>query len=370
MAGFGTRLGSDPPLSECPEPIAIVGMGCRWPGGVENTSELWELLKAKQDGWSEFSKDRINLDGFYHPNGQRPGTMYTRGGHLLRGDTRDFDHSFFGISAKEAMALDPSQRKLLEVTYEAVENAGESLEKFSGSKTGVFVGNFNNEHQIMQYRDPDHTLPYVVTGGGPTILSNRINYVFNLQGPSLVVDTACSASMYALHLAVLAIRSGDCEAAIVAGANVILGPDNQIFTTKLGAVSPTSRCHTFDISADGYSRAEGFGAIYLKKLSDAVSQGDPIRAVVRGTSFNANGKTGGISHPSPDGQEAVIRQAYKASGGLNPDLTGYVECHGTGTPVGDPIEVSAVGRVFSPGRKDEPLLIGSVCCVVLSKLLV
>lgn len=176
--------------------------------------------------------------------------------------------------------------------------------------------------------------------------------------------------MYALHLAVLAIRSGDCEAAIVAGANVILGPDNQIFTTKLGAVSPTSRCHTFDISADGYSRAEGFGAIYLKKLSDAVSQGDPIRAVVRGTSFNANGKTGGISHPSPDGQEAVIRQAYKASGGLNPDLTGYVECHGTGTPVGDPIEVSAVGRVFSAGRKDEPLLIGSVCCVVLSKLLV
>ncbi|KGO64075.1 Acyl transferase/acyl hydrolase/lysophospholipase [Penicillium italicum] len=360
MAGTGTRLGFDPPLSECPEPIAIVGMGCRWPGGVENTSQLWDLLKAKQDGWSEFSEDRINLDGFYHPNRQRPGTMYTRGGHLLRGDTRDFDHSFFGISATEAMTLDPSQRKLLEVTYEAVENAGESLEKFSGSKTGVFVGNFNNEQQIMQHRDPDHTLPYVVTGSGPTILSNRINYVFNLQGPSLVVDTACSASMYALHLAVLAIRSGDCEAAIVAGANVILGPDNQILTTKLGAASPTSRCHTFDISADGYSRAEGFGAIYLKKLSNAVSQGDPIRAVVRGTSFNANGKTGGISHPSPDGQEAVIRQAYKASGGLNPDLTGYVECHGTGTPVGDPIEVSAVGRVFSPGRKDEPLLIGSI----------
>ncbi|EED13647.1 polyketide synthase, putative [Talaromyces stipitatus ATCC 10500] len=351
---------SDPPLSACPEPIAIVGMGCRWPGGVENSSQLWDLLKEKRDGWSEFSKDRINVDGFYHPHGQRPGSMYTRGGHLLQGDSRDFDHSFFGITTTEAMAMDPSQRKLLEVTYEAVENAGEPLEKFFGSRTGVFVGNFNNEHQIMQYRDPDHTLPYAVTGGGPTILSNRINYVFNLSGPSLVVDTACSASMYALHLAVMALRGGDCDAAVVAGANVILGPDNQLFTTKLGAVSPTSRCHTFDASADGYSRAEGFGAIYLKRLSDAIASEDPIRAVVRGTSFNANGKTGGISHPSAEGQEAVIRQAYKAAGGLHPDLTGYAECHGTGTPVGDPIEVSAIGRVFSPGRKDNPLLIGSI----------
>ncbi|KAI6777704.1 Beta-ketoacyl synthase [Emericellopsis cladophorae] len=351
---------SDPPLSECPELIAIVGMGCRWPGGVRTTSQLWDLLREERDGWSEFKKDRINVDGFYHPNGKRQGSMYTRGGHVLEEDTRNFDHSFFGISATEAMALDPSQRKLLEVTYEAVESAGEPLENFSGSRTGVFVGNFNNEHQLMQYRDPDHTLPYVVTGGGPTILSNRINYVFNLSGPSLMVDTACSASMYALHLAVTAIRNDDCDAAIVAGANVILGPDNQIFTTKLGAVSPTSRCHTFDIAADGYSRAEGFGALYLKKLSDAVAQGDPIRAVIRGTSFNANGKTGGISHPSPDGQEAVIRQAYKAAGGLNPDLTGYAECHGTGTPVGDPIEASAVGRVFSKGRTDDPLLIGSI----------
>ncbi|KAI1311169.1 putative polyketide synthase [Xylaria venustula] len=350
----------DPPLSSCPEPIAIVGMGCRWPGGVRNPSQLWDLLKEERDGWSEFPQDRINVGGFYHPDGQRPGSMYTRGGHLIKEDTRDFDHSFFGITATEAMALDPSQRKLVEVTYEAVESAGEPLEKFFGSRTGVFVGNFNNEHQLMQYRDPDHTLPYVVTGGGPTILSNRINYVFNLTGPSLMVDTACSASMYALHLAVTSIRNGDCDAAIVAGANVILGPDNQLFTTKLGAVSPTSRCHTFDIAADGYSRAEGFGAIYLKKLSDAVSQGDPIRAIVRGTSFNANGKTGGISHPSPDGQEAVIRQAYKAAGGLNPDLTGYAEAHGTGTPVGDPIEVSAIGRVFSSGRKDDPLLIGSI----------
>jgi acyl transferase domain-containing protein len=166
--------------------------------------------------------------------------------------------------------------------------------------------------------------------------------------------------MYALHLAVISLRNGDCDAAIVAGSNLILGPENQIFVSRLGAASPTSKCHTFDIAADGYGRAEGFGAIYLKRATDAINANDPIRALIRGTSFNANGKTGGISHPSAKGQEAVIRQAYKAAGELDPNLTGYFECHGTGTPVGDPIEVSAIGQVFASGRGDSPLLIGSV----------
>ncbi|KAI1124384.1 putative polyketide synthase [Nemania abortiva] len=350
----------EPLGSQCSDPIAIVGMGCRWPGGVHNPSQLWELLKEKRDGWVEFDSSRINLDGFYHPNGQRPGSMYTKGAHLLQEDPRNFNHAFFGISATEAMSMDPSQRKLLEVIYEAFENAGEPWQKFSGSRTGVFVGNFNNEHQVMQFRDPDHPLPYVVTGGGATILSNRINYVFNLRGPSMVIDTACSASMYALHVAIMSIQNGDCDAAVVASGNLILTPDAQLFTTKLGAISPTSRSHTFDVSADGYSRAEGFGALYIKRLSDAVANGDPIRAVVRGTAYNANGKTGGISHPDADGQEAVIRQAYKAAGNLPLSSTGYFECHGTGTPVGDPIEVSALGRVFASVRQDDPMLIGSI----------
>jgi acyl transferase domain-containing protein len=176
---------------------------------------------------------------------------------------------------------------------------------------------------------------------------------------SMVIDTACSASMYALHLAILSLRNGDCDAAIVGSGNLILNPDAQLFTTKLNAISPTSRSHTFDAAADGYSRAEGFGAIYIKRLSDALALGDPIRAIVRGTSYNSNGKTGGISHPSPDGQEAVIRQAYKAAG-LDTSGTGYFECHGTGTPVGDPIEVAAIGRVFATVNQDKPLLIGSV----------
>ncbi|KAI0198016.1 putative polyketide synthase [Astrocystis sublimbata] len=342
-----------------PEPIAIVGIGCRWPGGVKDLSQLWDLLAEGRDGWSKFKPDHINLDGFYHPNGQRPGSMFTEGAHLLQEDPRLFDHAFFGITAAEAMSMDPSQRKLLEVTYEAFENAGEPWHKFSGSRTGVFIGNFNNEHQVMQFRDLDHPLPYVVTGGGATILSNRISHVFNLRGPSMVVDTACSASMYALHLAVLSLRNGDCDAAIVGGGNLILSPDAQLFTTKLNAISPTSRSHTFDASADGYARAEGFGAIYIKRLSDALAQGDPIRAVIRATSFNHNGKTAGISHPSPEGQEAVIRQAYRTAG-LDFSDTGYFECHGTGTPVGDPIEVTAIGRVFASVNQEEPLLIGSI----------
>ena len=173
----------------CPLSHALVSnllKGCRWPGGVRSPSQLWDLLKEERDGYAEFSEDRINVDAFYHPDGQRPGSMYTRGGFLLNENTRDFDQTFFGITATEAMAIDPSQRKLLEVTYEAIESAGIPLERFTGTKTGVFVGNFNNEHQMMQYRDQQQTLPYVVTGGGPTILSNRINYVFNLQGPRFV----------------------------------------------------------------------------------------------------------------------------------------------------------------------------------------
>ncbi|KAL8704809.1 MAG: hypothetical protein Q9201_002041 [Fulgogasparrea decipioides] len=363
MPGFPSTtkvFGKDPSPSECPEPIAIVGMACRWPGDASNPSKLWDLLLQKRSGYTEFDDSKLHLDGFYHPNQHRPGSIFTKGGYFLKEDPKLFDHSFFGITPVEAMTMDPAQRKLLEVTYEAFENAGEPWDTFSGSNTGVFVGNFNYDHQLMQVRDADHPLPYVTTGGGITILSNRLNYVFNLHGPSMTLDTACSSSMYALHLAVASIRSGECKSAIVGGSNLVLGPEAQLFTTKLGAISPTSMCHTFDASADGYARADGFGALYVKKLSDALANKDPVRAVIRATAINANGRTGGISHPSPEGQEAVMRRAYEAAGGLDPDLTGYFECHGTGTAVGDPLEVSAVGKLFASGRQEEPLLIGSI----------
>ncbi|KAL9047293.1 MAG: hypothetical protein Q9214_000093 [Letrouitia sp. 1 TL-2023] len=331
-----------------------------WPGDASNPSKLWDLLVQKRSGYTQFDNKKLNLSGFYHPNQHRPGSIFTKGGYFLKEDPKLFDHGFFGITPMEAMTMDPAQRKLLEVTYEAFENAGESWDTFSGSNTGVFVGNFNYDHQLMQVRDADHQLPYMTTGGGITILSNRINYVFNLNGPSMTLDTACSSSMYALHIAVSSIRSGECASAIVGGSNLILGPEAQLFTTKLGAISPTSMCHTFDAAADGYARADGFGVLYIKKLSDALANNDPIRSVIRATSINANGRTGGISHPSPEGQEAVMRRAYETAGGLDPNLTGYFECHGTGTAVGDPLEVSAIGKIFAPGRQDEPLLIGSI----------
>ncbi|KAF2740098.1 ketoacyl-synt-domain-containing protein [Polyplosphaeria fusca] len=345
--------------SPSPEPIAIVGMGCRLPGDVSSPSDLWELLMAERTGFREFGEDNINVNGFYHPDVQRPGSISDKGACLLNEDARLFDHAFFGVNSSIATTMDPSQRKMLEVSYEAFESAGEPWEKFSGSRVGVFVGNMNGDHNTMQKYGFDFPLAQASTGGSQAILSNRINHVFNLRGPSVTVDTACSSSLYALHIAVQSIRNGDCDGAIVGGCNLINAVETHALTVKLGILSPTSTCHTFDEAADGYCRAEGFGALYLKRYSDAVSGRYPIRALVRGTALNSNGRTAGISHPSVDGQEALIRQAYN-NAALPTSQTGYVECHGTGTPIGDPIEVAAVGKVFGPERKQAPLLIGSV----------
>ncbi|KAL7623513.1 hypothetical protein AAE478_007196 [Parahypoxylon ruwenzoriense] len=356
-------MSSQPEFNGKPEPIAIVGLGCRWPGGVRDAPGLWELLKNKRSGYREFDAPRFSAKGFYHPNPDRPGTMATRGGFLVDEDPRLFDPAFFGMTGLEVENMDASQRKLLEVVYEAIENAGETWESISGSRTGVFVGNFSFDHWVTQARDWDRPRPYALTGASTSILSNRISYIFNLHGPSLALDTACSSSMYAVHMAVNAIRNGDCDSAIVAASNWIMDPGLQMALDKLGALSPTSTCHTFDASADGYARGEGFAALYFKKASLAVDDGSPIRALIRGTAVNANGRTGGITRPSAAGQEAVIRKAYQNAGDLPLSDTTYFEIHGTGTPVGDPIEVSAVGNVFSSVRSDSPedrLLIGSV----------
>ncbi|KAI0394195.1 hypothetical protein F5Y17DRAFT_476000 [Xylariaceae sp. FL0594] len=321
-------------------PVAIVGMGCRWPGGVRSPSDMWELLKNKRDGWREFDEPRFSSRGYYHPNQDRPGTVSTNGGFLVDEDPRLFDHTFFGMTAIEVETMDPSQRKLLEVVYEAFEGAGESLESISGSNTGVFIGNFSLDHWMMQARDWDFPRPYATTGAATSILANCISYIFNLKGPSLAIDTACSSSMYAIHLAVNAIRNGDCDSAIVAASNWLVDPSLQLALNKLGALSPTSRKSTL-----------------------ALSLGSPIRAFIRGTAINANGRTGGITRPNAAGQEAVIRKAYENAGNLSPSDTTYFECHGTGTPVGDPIEVLTVGSVFSSFRSTSPgdrLLLGSV----------
>ncbi|KAK8072648.1 hypothetical protein PG996_005996 [Apiospora saccharicola] len=332
-------MDSTPDLDGQHEPVSIVGMGCRWAGGVSSPTGLWELLRNNRDGWREFDEPRFSAKGFYHPNQDRPGSLRTRGGFLVKEDARLFDNDFFGIADREVETMDPSQRKLLEVVYEAFENGGETWESISNSRTGVYIGNFALDHILIQARDWESPKSHAATGADTSFLANRISHVFNLHGPSLAINTACSSSMYALHMAVSAIRNGDCDGAIVAAANWITDPSMQFVLDKLGALSPTSRCHTFDASADGYARGEGYAAIYLKKSSIAILEQLPIRAMIRGTAINANGRTGEVSHGPAR------------------------KCHGTGTQAGDTMEVEAIGNVFAssrPNTRKDRLLIGSV----------
>ncbi|KAI1768083.1 hypothetical protein GGR53DRAFT_518100 [Hypoxylon sp. FL1150] len=345
------------------EPIAVCGMSCRLPGGVDSDSSFWNMLVEKRTGQTpKVPASRFNIDAHYHENLDRPGSFNVAGGYFLDGRPEDFDPTFFNITPIEAQWLDPQQRKILEVTYECLASAGVTLESIAGSNTAVFVGSFTADYQQISIRDPDFRHNYAATGVDPGIISNRVGNIFNLNGPSFTINTACSSSIYALHNACHALRSRDCDAAIVGGVNLILTVDQHMNTAKLGILSPTSTCHTFDASADGYGRAEGAGALYVKRLADAIRDGDPIRGVVRSTAVNTNGKVEGmgITHPSIKGQERVVRMAYEKAN-LDPNLTVYAELHGTGTPVGDPIEVNAISRALNDTRpSDNPLLIGAV----------
>ncbi|RYC58310.1 hypothetical protein CHU98_g7900 [Xylaria longipes] len=313
------------------EPIAICGMSCRLPGGVDSPSSFWDMLIDKRTGQTpKVPASRFNIDAHYHHDRDRPGSFNVLGGYFLDGNPHDFDPSFFNVTPIEAQWLDPQQRRMLEVSYECLESAGVTLDQVAGSNTAVFVGSFTSD-----YRKGTNTF---------------------------TINTACSSSIYALHNACNALRARDCEAAIVGGVNLILTVDQQMNTAKLGVLSPTSACHTFDASADGYGRAEGAGALYVKRLSDAIKDGNPIRAVIRATAVNTNGKVDGmgITYPSGKGQERVVRMAYEKAG-LDPRLTPYAELHGTGTPVGDPIEVRAISKALNDTRsRNEPLFIGAV----------
>ncbi|TVY18291.1 Reducing polyketide synthase DEP5 [Lachnellula arida] len=345
------------------EPIAIVGMACRLPGAVDSASSLWDLLVKKGSGQTpKVPKSRFNIDAHYHENLERPGSFNVLGGYFLEGLLENFDPTFFNITPVEAMWMDPQQRKMLEVSYECLESAGLTLDSVAGSNTAVFVGSFTSDYQQMSIKDPDFRHNYAATGVDPGIISNRIGNALNLAGPSFTINTACSSSIYAIHNACHALRARDCEAAIAGGVNLILTVDQHMNTAKLGILSPTSTCHTFDASADGYGRAEGAGALYLKRLSDAIRDGDPVRGVIRSSAVNTNGKVAGmgITHPSVAGQERVVRAAYKKAN-LDPSRTAYLECHGTGTPVGDPIEVRAVSKAMNDTRSTaKPLLVGAI----------
>nr|ALQ32794.1 putative polyketide synthase [Fusarium bulbicola] len=340
------------------DPVCIVGMACRLPGGIRSPDDLWDFMIQKKSAYGPVPADRYNIDGFYHPQSNRSGATNVPGGYFINEDVRQFDNAFFDINNLEATYMDPQQRKILEVVYECLVSSGTSMEAVAGSNTGVYVANFTVDYQHLQLRDPDYLHRYVTTGSGATIMSNRISHAFNLHGPSLSVDTACSSSIYALHQAIKAIKAGDCDSAIVASANLILSPEPHIAAAKSGVLSSTGMCLTFDESANGYGRAEGVNSIYIKRVSAAVKDGNPIRAVIRGSALNANGRTPGISLPDSDFQELAMRKAYQDAN-LDVSGTDYVECHGTGTAIGDPIEVEAIGRVFDRGSGSQ-LLLGSV----------
>lgn len=322
------------------------------------------MINKKTGQTPKVPSSRFNIDAHFHKNNDRPGSFGVLGGYFLNGDLSEFDPGLFNITPIEAMWMDPQQRKLLEVVYEALESSGTSLDAISGTRTAVFAASFTADWQQMAFKEPSFRHSLAATGVDPGIISNRISHVFNLNGPSIVVNTACSSSVYALHNACNALRNNEAEGAIVGGVNLIITVDQHMNTAKLGVLSPTSTCHTFDESADGYGRADAVGAVYLKRLSDAIRDGDPIRGVIRSSAVNSNGKVPavGITHPNREGQADVISHAYKRGGDLDPRLTGYFECHGTGTPVGDPLEVHAVSMAMNKNRApdDDPLWIGAV----------
>lgn len=345
-----------------PEPIAIIGMSCRFPGGASEPSRLWDALAEGKSAWSEVPEDRFNAKAFHHTRDPHPSTTNTTGGHFLDNDLAKFDCSFFEIKPTEARALDPQQRLALELAYEAFENAGQTIPKLWGSNTGVYMGQWSSDYSEILARDPEYQEPYHTLGIGPAITSNRLSYFFNLRGPSYTVDTGCSASLVALHNAVQSLRSGESTMSVVGGVNVILDPQRFTYQSKLKMFSPDGRSFSFDERANGYGRGEGCGCVVLKPLSLAIRDGDRIRAVIRNSALNQDGRTPqGISVPSMEAQEELMRRAY-AEVGLDPVETDYVEAHGTGTAVGDPIETEAIAKVLARPRASSqgPLPVGSV----------
>ncbi|KAK7209778.1 hypothetical protein V2G26_016956 [Clonostachys chloroleuca] len=340
--------------------IAVIGVGLRFPGDADSPEGLWRVLEGGESQWSEFPKDRLNIEGYFHPGGDRQGSISFKGAHFLKNDVSTFDAPFFSVSVDDARAIDPQQRLLLEVSYEALESAGIRKEDVEGSDTAVYVGSFVKDYEQICLRDPDWQPQYAATGNGIAIMANRISYAFNFHGPSMTIDTGCSGSLVAIHLAAKSLRNGECSLALAAGAGLILTPNTIMPMTALNFLSPDGKCFTFDGRANGYGRGEGVGVVVLKRLSDALRDNDTIRAVIRGTRVNQDGRTPGITLPSKEAQVDNIRSLY-TSVGLSFDQTAYVECHGTGTQAGDWRELKAVSETLARDRPiDRPIVVGSL----------
>ncbi|EGR49751.1 polyketide synthase [Trichoderma reesei QM6a] len=344
-----------------PMPIAIIGMSCRLSGGVSTIDDFWTMLSRSRDGWRPIPEDRFTTKAFYHPDPQKKGCFNNRGGYFMDGDLSTFDAPFFHITKQEAEAMDPQQRHLLECTYEALENAGLPKNAVSGSNMGVFIGGTSSDYRLGTLKEVGQIPMYDATGNHQSIQAGRISYYFNLHGPSFAADTACSSGLYALHLAVQSIRSGDSDSAIVAASSLHLQPHDMISMSLLGLFNEHGKTFAFDHRAkSGFARGEGTGCLILKPLHKALEDNDKIFSVIVNTGTNQDGKTTGLTNPSGEAQERLIRDVY-ARAGISPEDTGYVEAHGTGTRAGDPIEAHSIYRVFGAGRtKRTPLYMGSV----------
>ena len=342
--------------SVSPEPVAIIGIGCRYPGGANTPDAFWQMIRNGVDGITEVPKSRWDADAIYDPDVRVPNKTNTRWGGFLE-QVDQFDPQFFGIAPREVATMDPQQRLLLEVTWEALEDAGQIPEQLRGSKTGVFIGIGTHDYSIMLWQQPVND-PYATTGTGNCIAANRISYLFDFKGPSLAVDTACSSSSVAIHLACQSIWRGESEMAVAGGVNVLLLPTVTAGFSKGGFMSADGRCKSFDASADGYVRSEGSGIVVLKPLGEAIADKDTIYAVIRGSAVNQDGFSQGMAAPNAQAQSAVLRAAYQQAN-INPADVRYVEAHGTGTKLGDPVEAQALGAVLSEGRQDA-CVIGSV----------
>jgi myxalamid-type polyketide synthase MxaC len=340
------------------EPVAVIGMACRLPG-AEGPEAFWRLLEGGHSAITEIPRDRWPIEGFYDPDPRAPGRSVTKWGGFLPAMDR-FDARFFGISPREAAAMDPQQRLLLEVAWQALEDAGIAPDGLAGSRTGVFVGVATEDFSQVQLRSGElaDIDAYAFTGTAYSIAGGRISYVLGLQGPNISVDTACSSSLVTAHLACRSLRTGECDLALAGGANALLTPELFVYFSKLRAMAPDGRCKVFDAAANGYVRGEGAGMVVLKRLSDALRDRDRILGVIRGSAVLHDGQSSGLTAPNGAAQAAVIRAAL-ADAGLAPADVDYVQAHGTGTPLGDPVEANALGAAYRPGR-EEVLRIGSV----------
>ncbi len=338
------------------DPIAVIGLGCRFPGNAATPEGFWRILEAGTDAVREIPRERWDTEAYYDPDPAAPAKMSTRWAGLLD-QVDQFDGEFFGIAPREAAAMDPQQRLLLEVAWEAFSDAGYPPESLSDSTTGVFFAVYNSDYARLQFSDPLTIGAHTSSGTSHGVAAGRLSYLLNLHGPSIAIDTACSSSLVAIHLACQSLRAGECSLAIAGGVSLLLTPEETVSLSKWGMLAPDGRCKTFDASANGFVRGEGCGIVTLKRLADAISDGDRIYAVIRGSAVNQDGRSAVLTAPNGLAQQAVLRQALNNARVTGDQLT-YVEAHGTGTALGDPIEIEALAAVIGNPRQD-----GSSCRV-------